>query len=44
LLGLEKESDPARMINELKSIEKQAEKIEGSLKGILNERGGLEIP
>jgi glutamate formiminotransferase/formiminotetrahydrofolate cyclodeaminase len=44
LLGLEKESDPARMINELKSIEKQAEKVEGSLKGILNERGGLELP
>jgi glutamate formiminotransferase/formiminotetrahydrofolate cyclodeaminase len=44
LLGLEKESDPARMINELKNIEKQAEKVEGSLKGILNERGGLEIP
>jgi glutamate formiminotransferase/formiminotetrahydrofolate cyclodeaminase len=44
LLGLEKESDPARMINELKGIEKQAEKIEESLKGILNERGGLELP
>jgi glutamate formiminotransferase/formiminotetrahydrofolate cyclodeaminase len=44
LLGLEKESDPARMINELKAIEKQVEKIEESLKGILNERGGLDLP
>lgn len=44
LLGLEKESDPARMINELRGIEKQVEKIEKSLNGILNERGGLELP
>jgi glutamate formiminotransferase / formiminotetrahydrofolate cyclodeaminase len=44
LLGLEKESDPARMINELKGIEKQIEKIEESLKRILNERGGLDLP
>ena len=32
------------MINELKAIEKQVEKIEQSLKGILNERGGLGLP
>lgn len=44
LLGLEKESDPARMINELRGIEKQVERIEKSLNGILNERGGLELP
>lgn len=44
LLGLEKESDPARMISELRAIEKQVERIEKSLNGILKERGGLELP
>jgi len=43
LLGLEKEADPARMLNELKNIEKQAEKIEAGLIGILRERGGLDL-
>jgi len=43
LLGLEKESEPARMLNELKNIEKGAGKIQQSLKKILNERGGLGL-
>lgn len=43
LLGLEKESDPASMLNELRSIEKQIDKIEESLRQVLNERGGLNL-
>jgi len=43
LLGLEKESDPARMLNELRSLEKQAEKLEISLNQTMNERGGLNL-
>jgi len=43
LLGLEKESDPARMLNELKNIEKQADKIEETLRGIMRDRGGLDL-
>jgi len=43
LLGLEKESDPARMLNELKNIDKQVEKEEVSLKQVLNDRGGLGL-
>lgn len=44
LLGLEKETDPARMLSELKRIDKEAEKIESELRGILAERGGLSFP
>ena len=43
LLGLERESDPASMLNELRGLEKQAEKMDASLREILNERGGLNI-
>jgi glutamate formiminotransferase / formiminotetrahydrofolate cyclodeaminase len=43
LLGLEKEADPARMLNDLKHIEKQAELVESDLKKVLNERGGLNL-
>ncbi len=44
LLGLEKEADPGRMLNELKQIEKQAGQVESDLKEVLNERGGLNLP
>jgi glutamate formiminotransferase / formiminotetrahydrofolate cyclodeaminase len=43
LLGLEKESDPARMLNELRGLEKQSEKLEGSFRQILDQRGGLTL-
>ena len=43
LLGLEKESDPARMLNELRGLERQAEKLIHSLGVTLNERGGLNL-
>jgi len=43
LLGLEKEADPARMLNELRAIDKQAGKLEHSLRSILAERGGLNL-
>jgi glutamate formiminotransferase / formiminotetrahydrofolate cyclodeaminase len=43
LLGLEKESDPSRIINELRGLEKQAQKLDDSLRVILNERGGLTL-
>lgn len=43
LLGLEKEADPSQMLNELRRIEKQAEKIEADLRIVLNERGGLGL-
>lgn len=43
LLGLEKESDPARMLNELRGLEKQAEKLDESLHQTLVERGGLNL-
>ena len=41
LLGLEKETIPARMLQELKNIEKQSEKLNDSIKMILADRGGL---
>ena len=43
LLGLEKESDPARMLNELRGLEKQAEKQNEVLRQTLIERGGLNL-
>jgi len=43
LLGLEKETQAARMLNELKNIEKQAEKLNEEMNAILNNRGGLAI-
>jgi len=43
LLGLEKEADPARMLDDLKQIEKQADLVESDLKKVLNERGGLNL-
>ena len=44
LLGLEKETDPARMLNELKRIEKETEKLESELRPILFTRAGLSLP
>jgi len=43
LLGLEKEADPARMLNDLRGIDKQAGKLEHSIRSILAERGGLNL-
>jgi glutamate formiminotransferase/formiminotetrahydrofolate cyclodeaminase len=43
LLGLEKETSAARMINELRGIEKQADKLMQSLQDILQRRGGLDF-
>jgi glutamate formiminotransferase/formiminotetrahydrofolate cyclodeaminase len=43
LLGQEKEDDPASMLNELKGLEKQADKYIEAIHGFLNERGGLGI-
>ncbi len=43
LLGLEKETAAARMLNELMNIEKQAEKVSKSIKTTLTDRGGLGI-
>ncbi len=41
LLGLEKETDPARMLNELKGLERQASKYQDDLRSTLKDRGGL---
>lgn len=43
LLGLEKETEPAQMLNELRRIDKQAEKLKQSIQLILAERGGLDF-
>jgi len=43
LLGMEKESEPARMLNELRLIERQMEKHETALQNILVERGGFSF-
>lgn len=43
LLGLEKDTEPAQMLNELRRIDKQAEKLKQSIKLILAERGGLDF-
>ena len=43
LLGQEKDTNPSRMLNELKSIEKQAGIFEKELDQVLKDRGGLEI-
>jgi formiminotetrahydrofolate cyclodeaminase len=43
LLGLEKETDPSRMLKELANIEKQADKIVESVQVLLHERGGMEM-
>jgi len=43
LLGLEKEPEPARMLNELKTLENQAAKLRDALRQALNERGGLNL-
>ncbi len=43
LLGQEKETIPARMLNELKGLEKQADKIDVSIYNVLHDRGGLDI-
>ena len=44
LLGLEKEPEPAQMLNELKILENQAAKLGDALRQALNERGGLNLP
>ncbi len=43
LIGLENEPEPARMLNELQSLEKQSEKHLTALQKILVERGGLSF-
>jgi len=43
LLGLEKDSDPAQMLNELKSLEKHVEKYNRTLHQALINRGGLDL-
>jgi len=43
LLGLEKEADPGRMLNELRSLEKQKAKLDEALQNILIERGGFNF-
>ncbi len=43
LLGLEKETQAARMLTELENIEKQAEKLSEEMSAILNIRGGLGL-
>ncbi len=43
LLGLEKETDADRMLNELKRVEIQLAQIEDELKTVLNERAGLDM-
>lgn len=43
LLGQEKDPEPAQMLNELKSLEKRAEKLDEAVNQALRERGGLEI-
>jgi glutamate formiminotransferase / formiminotetrahydrofolate cyclodeaminase len=43
LLGIEKDSEPARMLSELRVLENQAAKLELSLQAALNERGGLNL-
>ena len=43
LLGLEKETIPARMLNELMNIEKKAGKYQENLTGILRDRGGMDL-
>ena len=43
LLGLEKEPEPARMLNELKNLENQSSKLSASLRQALIERGGLDL-
>jgi glutamate formiminotransferase/formiminotetrahydrofolate cyclodeaminase len=43
LLGLEKETQAARMLNELKNITKQMEKLNEEMNAILNNRGGLGL-
>ena len=43
LLGIEKEAEPARMLNELRSLENQAAKLKDSLRVVLNDRGGLNL-
>ena len=43
LLGLEKELDPAHMLTELNTLEKQAEDLSVSLRRVMTERGGLDL-
>jgi len=41
LLGLEKETQAARMLTELENIEKQVEKLTEEMDAIMKNRGGL---
>jgi len=43
LLGIEKEAEPAQMLNELKLLEKQAAKVKETMRVVLNERGGFNL-
>jgi len=42
LLGLENETEPAKMLSELKSLQSQSAQLEDLLLKILDDRGGLE--
>lgn len=43
LLGIEKDAEPARMLNELNTLENQAAKLNTALRDVLNDRGGLNL-
>ncbi len=43
LLGIEKETEPARMLEELRELERQAVLTNDSIRKALNERGGLNL-
>lgn len=43
LLGLEKETEPSRMLSELRLIEKQVENLGDTIKNYLIERGGFKF-
>ena len=43
LLGIEKQAEPARMLEEIASLEEQAAELKAALKVVLNLRGGLNL-
>jgi glutamate formiminotransferase / formiminotetrahydrofolate cyclodeaminase len=43
LLGMEKEPEPSRMLDQLKSLENEAKTLVQSLQHVLGERGGLSL-
>jgi glutamate formiminotransferase/formiminotetrahydrofolate cyclodeaminase len=44
LLGIEKEAEPDRMLYELMTLENQAARLKETLRVVLNNRGGLNLP